>query len=92
METAKVGIREFREKLAGYLESGTPLAIVRHGQTLGYYIPAQKRSRKAELEAMRAAAKDLDEMIASWGASEDQLMEEYKEIRQAARDKKRNAR
>jgi hypothetical protein len=91
METVKVGVREFREKLAGYLESGTPLAIVRHGQTLGYYIPAQKRSRKAEVEAMRAAAKDLDDMIASWGASEDQLIEEFKGIRQAARQKKRNA-
>ncbi len=90
METVKVGMREFREKLAGYLESATPLAIMRHGQTLGYYIPAQKRSRKAELEAMRAAAKDLDEMISSWGAGEDELMEEYKGIRQAARVKKRN--
>ena len=92
METVKVGMREFREKLAGYLESSTPLAIMRHGQTLGYYIPAQKRSRKAELEAMRAAAKDLDKMIASWSASEDELMQEYKAIRQAAREKKRNAR
>jgi hypothetical protein len=90
METVKVGMREFRENLAGYLESGTPLAIMRHGETLGFYIPAQKRSRKAELEAMRAVAKDLDEMIASWVAGEEELMEEYKEIRQAAREKKRN--
>ena len=92
METVKVGIREFREKLAGYLESGTPLAIMRHGETLGYYIPARKRSRRAELEAMRAAARDLDVMIASWGASEDELLEEYRGIRRAAREKKRNAR
>jgi hypothetical protein len=91
METVKVGMREFREKLAGYLESGTPLAIMRHGETLGYYIPARKRSRKAELEAMRAAAKDLDAIIASWGAGEEELMEEYKEIRRSAREKKRNA-
>ena len=70
METVKVGMRQFRENLAGYLESGTPLAIMRHGETIGFYIPAQKRNRKAELEAMRAAAKDLDEMIASSGASE----------------------
>jgi antitoxin (DNA-binding transcriptional repressor) of toxin-antitoxin stability system len=91
METVKIGIREFREKLSGYLESGTPLAIMRHGETLGYFIPAQKRSRKAEIEAMRAAAKDLDEMIASWGASEGELIEEYKGIRQASRVKKRNA-
>jgi hypothetical protein len=40
---------------------------------------------------MRAAAKDLDEMIASWGTTEDELMDEYKQIRQSARQKKRNA-
>jgi len=91
METVKVGIREFRQNLAGYLESGSPLAIMRHGETLGYFIPAHKRSRKEELEAMRAAAKDLDEMIASWGRNEEELMEEYKQIRRAARGQKRNA-
>jgi len=91
METLKIGIREFRENLSGYLESGTPLAITRHGETLGFYVPAQKRSRKAQLEAMRAAAKDLDEMIASWSATEDELMSEYKEIRRASRARKRNA-
>jgi len=92
METLKIGIREFREKLAGYLESDKPLAITRHGETLGFYIPAQRRNRKAELEAMRAASKDLDEMIASWGTTEEALMDEYKQIRRSAREKtKRNA-
>ena len=92
METEKIGMREFRENLAGYLEAGRPLAITRHGETLGFFIPAQKRSRKAQVEAMRAAAKDLDRMIASWGASEEQLMAEYKEIRRTAREKKVNGR
>jgi antitoxin (DNA-binding transcriptional repressor) of toxin-antitoxin stability system len=91
METVKIGMREFRENLAGYLESGTPLAITRHGETLGFYIPAQKKSRKAEIAAMRAAAKELDQMIASLGASEDELMEDYKEIRKVARETTRNA-
>ena len=93
METVKIGIGEFRENLAGYLESDKPLAITRHGGTLGFYIyiPAQKRNRKAELEAMRAAAKDLDEMIGSWGATEEELMDEYKQIHRSAREKKRNA-
>ena len=91
METIKIGIREFRENLAGYLESDKPLAITRHGETLGFYIPAQKRSWEAKLDAMRAAAKDLDEMIASWGATEDELMDEYKQIHRSAREKKRNA-
>jgi len=91
MGTVRVGIREFREKLAGYLESDQPLAIMRHGETLGFYIPAQRRSRTAQLEAMRAAAKDLDEMIASWGAKEEELMDDYRQIRRSAREKKRNA-
>lgn len=89
METEKIGMREFREHLAGYLEGGRPLAITRHGETLGFFIPAQKRSRMAEVKAMRAAAKDLDAMIATWGASEDQLMGEYKEIQRTTREKKR---
>ena len=91
MDTTKIGIREFRENLSRYLESGKPLAITRHGETLGFYIPASKRSRHAEVAAMRAAAKDLDAMIATWGASEDQLMQEVNEIRLASREeKKRN--
>ena len=91
METEKIGIREFRENLAGYLEAGKTLAITRHGETLGYFIPARKKSRSAEIAAMRAAAKDLDAMIAGWGVSEEELMEEYKEIRRSSREKKRDA-
>jgi hypothetical protein len=33
----------------------------------------------------------LDEMITSWCATEDQLLEEYKQIRRAGRENKRNA-
>ena len=83
METEKIGMREFRENLAGYLEAGRPLAITRHGETLGFFIPAQKKSRKAEVEAMRAAARELDTMIAAWGASEDELMQLSQFCRQA---------
>ncbi len=92
MQTEKIGMREFRENLADYLKSGRPLAITRQGETLGFFIPAQKRGRKAEIEAMRAAAKELDAMIATWGASEDGLMQEYKEIHRTSRGKTRNTR
>ncbi len=89
METVKVGVREFRENLSSFLESGNSLAIERHGKTLGFFIPAHRRDRKADIEALRAAGKELDSMIASWGVSEEELMKEYKEIRRAAREKKR---
>jgi len=39
---------------------------------------------------MRAAAKELHARIAAWGASQGELMREYKEIRRASREKKRD--
>jgi antitoxin (DNA-binding transcriptional repressor) of toxin-antitoxin stability system len=72
---SEIGMREFRENLAGYLEGGRPLAITCHGETLGFFIPAQKRNRKAEVEAMRAAAKELDAMIATRAPPKTNLWE-----------------
>jgi hypothetical protein len=43
------------------------------------------------VEAMHTAAKELDAMIAEWGSSEDELMQEYKEIRRTNRKKKRKS-
>ncbi len=40
---------------------------------------------------MQAAARDMDEMIAGWGMNEEEFMAE-KELRQIAREKKRQAR
>jgi hypothetical protein len=34
MEAVKIGMREFRENFASYLESNSPVAITRHGETL----------------------------------------------------------
>ncbi len=45
MEAIKVGIREFRADLAEYIASSTPVAVTRHGQTVGYFIPAKWRAR-----------------------------------------------
>jgi len=41
MDTLKVGIREFRNQLPHYLlEAGQAIAITRHGETIGYFIPS----------------------------------------------------
>lgn len=60
METQKVGIREFRDKLASYLlESDFPVAITRHGDTVGYYIPARRKRSDAERAALQEAGLTL---------------------------------
>ena len=44
------------------------MAITRHGETLGFYIPAQKHSRTAELEAMRGGCNYMQLETFSFGA------------------------
>jgi hypothetical protein len=41
-----MGIREFRESIAEHVKADKPLAITRHGLTLGYYIPAKRSPQK----------------------------------------------
>jgi len=88
MQTAKVGIREFRENLSSFLESSVPVAITRHGATIGVYLPTRPRPSQAELEALRAAGEQLDAMIAAAGTNEEELMADFKRIRAKSRRKK----
>jgi len=86
METLKVGIREFREKLASYLlQSDKPLAITRHGDTIGYYLPARRGRSEAERYALRQAATRLQEMLAAEGINEDEILADFKRWRAGRR-------
>jgi antitoxin (DNA-binding transcriptional repressor) of toxin-antitoxin stability system len=85
MEAVKVGIREFREKLASFLETGTPVAVTRHGETIGFYIPAQPKPKNEGLTALRAAAAKLDAMIEAAGVTEEDLVEAFKRARRSGR-------
>jgi len=86
MAPLKVGIREFREKLATYvLESDTPVAITRHGDTVGYYIPARRKRSEAERTALREAASRLRRMLEAEGVSEDEIIADFKRWRSGRR-------
>jgi len=85
MHTQKVGIREFRERLAMFLEASGPVAITRHGETVGYYIPARPSRGAAHMAALRKAAGHLDALLAAKGVTEDELMRDFKEARRSRR-------
>ena len=86
MGTLKVGIREFREKLASYLlETEEAVAITRHGDTVGYYIPARRRRTEADRAALREAASRLQQALAAEGISEDEIIQDFKRWRRGAR-------
>ena len=86
MGLLKVGIREFREKLANYLlQSDKPVAITRHGDTVGYYLPARRRRSEAERAGLKEAAARLQEMLVAEGISEDEIIADFKRWRAGGR-------
>jgi antitoxin (DNA-binding transcriptional repressor) of toxin-antitoxin stability system len=88
MQTERVGIREFRENLSGYLESPTPVAITRHGETIGFYVPTRRQPSEADLEALRRAGDKLSALIRASGANEEELVNDFKALRETRRAKR----
>ena len=88
MQATKVGIREFRENLSSYLESKTPVAITRHGATIGIYVPTRPKPSQADLEALRVAGEKMQDLIAAAGTTEDEIMEDVKRLRRERRMRK----
>jgi len=79
METVRVGMREFRSKLAEYLlEADTPIAITRHGDTIGFFIPARPKRTEADKVALRDAAERFDRLLNESGVTEEELVADFK--------------
>ena len=88
MAALKVGVREFREQIASFLESETPVAVTRRGETLGVYVPTRrKRVKSADLSELKAAADRLAEALTD--VDEDELVTEFKRVRRRGRAAKR---
>ncbi len=62
METKSVGIREFRAGLAEFIDNKQPVAVTRHGQTVGFFIPTAHPAQ-ADLQALRDAADKLEAVM-----------------------------
>lgn len=87
METTKVGIREFRAGMAEFLASNTPVAVTRHGQTVGYFIPTQGEM-DADIAALKRASKTLDKLLAEQGVEADEVVADFKAARKQASARK----
>jgi hypothetical protein len=85
--TLKVGVREFREQIAKFLESETPVAVTRRGETLGVYVPTPRKRRSADLSELKAAADRLAQALAD--IDEEDLVAEFKKMRRRENGMKR---
>ena len=88
MEATKVGIREFRADLAEYIASSTPVAVTRHGQTVGYFIPTQGQM-DADLAALKKASDTLDKLLAAQGVDVEEVIADFKAARKQASPRKK---
>jgi len=81
-----VSTREFREELARYLDSGETVAITRHGQVVGYFIPAADPDRlREEWRVFQASAARLQALLVAQGVDEDELVSEFDVLRKHGR-------
>ena len=88
METTKVGIRQFRAGMVEFIASRTPVAVTRHGQTVGYFIPTQGQA-DADIAALKQASRVLDQLLATQGVDLDDVVTEFKAARRQASPRKK---
>ncbi len=79
----KIGMREFRAHMPQYLLAPEPVAITRHGETIGFYLPAHHRLENSELEALKKASSQLDQLLIANGLAEDELVSEFHTLRES---------
>jgi antitoxin (DNA-binding transcriptional repressor) of toxin-antitoxin stability system len=86
MPAIKVGVREFREQIAKYLESDAPVAVTRRGETVGVYVPTPRPPvNAAKMAELKAAADRLAASLAD--VDEEEWAAEFEQLRRAERAK-----
>ena len=88
MDTISVGIREFRAGLAEYIEQRKPIAVTRHGVTVGVFVPTPRPS-PGDMQALREASAQLQAAMSLSEEEVDAAVADFDGLRKAARQKKK---
>lgn len=68
-----IGVREFRDHATHYLAGDEVLAVERHGQPIGFYIPTVANRQESFAQALEQLEQTVRDVIAKTGLSEDEL-------------------
>ncbi len=71
-----VGVREFRDHATTYLSGSDPVAVSKHGQVIGFYIPVEgdrEQARRAIERLGRSVEEILEEILEETGLTEEEL-------------------
>ena len=81
----KTGLREFESNLEKYISVNEPVAVMHHGQTVGYFLPTHKKSE--QIKSLKIAAEKLDRLLIDRGIMEEELVEEFRQLRQEEKNR-----
>jgi hypothetical protein len=73
----RVGVREFRDHATRYLGGDEVLAIERHGQPIGFYIPTAARPGASFAQALERLEQTVRQVRGQTGLSEEELSRLY---------------
>ncbi len=71
-----VGVREFRDQATSLMAAGETLAIERHGEPIGFFVPIEAKDRLKGRETLGRLGEALDALQAATGLDEDELVAE----------------
>ena len=81
----QVGVKEFREDLAQYIDAQVPIAVTRHGRTVGFFIPKRPKLNEQEIAALERAAAELEAFMAEHGITEDEVVSDFEALRKSGK-------
>lgn len=73
----RVGVREFRDHATRYLGGDEVLAVERHGQPIGFYIPTGTSRQESFAQALERLEQTVRQTLTATGMSEDELSRLY---------------
>lgn len=73
----RVGVREFRNHATQYLAGDEVLAIERHGQPIGFYIPTAAHHPEEFAQALEQLEPVVARVLSETGLSEEELSRLY---------------
>jgi hypothetical protein len=72
IEMKNVGVREFRDRATTYLSGADTVAVSKHGQVIGFYIPIERNEDQARLAVVQLG-EAVERVLEETGMSEDDL-------------------